>query len=369
MSSPGGAASPIVLGQIEPLGYHFDTELGAAQAAAEINGAGGLLGGRPLHLELRDDRADPQTALAEVRALLAVGVSSFVGSSFSNSSLAVIPEVERARVPYVAPAAADELVDPVRPFVFITPPTARTAAEQLLRYCRDHGLRRLVLGYDGHSLFSRTGVRRQRALADSYGVAVVAEHPVSVETTDFGPLLATVAQSRAQALLAWLGGPAAPALTRQYASSGVGVPLLMSHVAATPRYLRDAGPAAEGVIVATTLAAVAPTLPDSAFRDSALAMRGRYLAAHGMAPAQNALDGYSAVRLIAAAIESAGSAAPERIRRALERLTLSTPEGVYRYSPTNHRGLDPEDMAIAVVRGGDFAVTDWSRRSLAERLR
>ncbi|HEX4249793.1 MAG TPA: ABC transporter substrate-binding protein, partial [Pseudonocardia sp.] len=143
----GAGAEPVLIGEIEPLGYRFGTDLGAAQAVAEVNAAGGVLGGRPLRIELRDDEADPAVAVARLRELVRLGVRAFVGSSYSNSALAVLDEVGRAGIPYLSAGAADAQVDPVRPYVFMTPPTAGVVAEQLLRYFRASGMTRMAVAH------------------------------------------------------------------------------------------------------------------------------------------------------------------------------------------------------------------------------
>jgi branched-chain amino acid transport system substrate-binding protein len=75
------------------------------------------------------------------------------------------------------------------------------------------------------------------------------------------------------------------------------------------------------------------------------------------------------VQLIAAAIKQAGNANPQDIQRALSNLTLLTPEGEYRYTPQDHAGLGVDDVAITVVRGGEFVPTDWSQQQLANTLK
>ena len=55
----------------------------------------------------------------------------------------------------------------------------------------------------------------------------------------------------------------------------------------------------------------------------------------------------------------------EKIRSALEGLTLTTPNGTYHYSATNHAGLTAKYIAIDVVKGGKIQATDWAQTELA----
>ena len=120
---------PILLGQVasrtgnNPGG--LDNEQGAALAATQINAAGGLLGGRHIELRVEDDQTQAGRAIAAVERLARQGVSAIIGTSFSNASLAVIPTAEHARIPYISTGAADAQVEPVHPYIYMTPLTGQ----------------------------------------------------------------------------------------------------------------------------------------------------------------------------------------------------------------------------------------------------
>jgi branched-chain amino acid transport system substrate-binding protein len=363
---------PILLGQIasrtgnNPGGK--DNERGAALAAAQINAAGGVLGGRPIELRVEDDQTQVGPAVAAFERLASYGVSAVVGTSFSNASLAVIPSADRAGIPYISTGAADAQVEPVRAYIYMTPLTGQLVAEQLLRYLRFKGVKKLAVIYDADSQFARSSWAKQRAMLARYAIEVVAEQAVKVDTTDFGPAIDAASSSGAQALMAWVTGPPAIGLAKRYRRSGANLPLYLSHGAASPAFVEAVADAAEGVTVATALAAVASQLPDSDIRRAALAMTQSYENAHGHLPSQFAIDGYVAVKLIAAAIEQAGSDAPAAIRAALDRLSLVTPQGEYRYSQANHSGLETDDVAITEIWKGRFTLTDWSKERLVQLI-
>ena len=368
----GHAASqqrPIVLGQVvsrtgnNPGG--LDNEQGAALAAAQINASGGLLRGRQIELRVEDDQTQAAPAIAAVERLAREGVSAIVGTSFSNASLAVIPTAERARIPYISTGAADAQVEPVHPYIYMTPLTGQLVAEQLLRYLHSKGVTKLAVIYDADSQFARNGWAKQRAMLARYAIELVAEQSVKVGTTDFGPALRAASSSGAQALMAWVTGPPAVGLAKDHGRSGVHLPLYLTHGAASPAFVQAVGGAAEGITVATALATVAPQLPESNTRQVALAMTQSFEKAYGHPPSQFAIDGYVAVKLVAAAIEQAGSDEPAAVQRALDRLDLVTPQGEYTYSPTDHSGLRVDDVAVTEIRQGHFVLTAWSKERLA----
>nr|WP_281291900.1 hypothetical protein [Streptomyces tailanensis] len=67
---------------------------------------------------------------------------------------------------------------------------------------------------------------------------------------------------------------------------------------------------------------------------------------------------------MAAAIEKAKSTDHEKIRQAMEELTLTTPNGTYRYSEKDHSGLSPDYISVNTVTDGTFVPTVWSKSEL-----
>ncbi|MBB1156948.1 ABC transporter substrate-binding protein [Amycolatopsis dendrobii] len=355
---------PVVLGQVvsrtgtNPGGC--DNERGARLAVDELNAAGGLLG-QPVELVVADDRTSPAHAVKAFAEVVQAPVAGVVGTSFSNASLAIIPAAETVRVPYVSTGAADSQVDPVRPFAFMTPPTASAVAEQLLRYCRAHGLAKVALVGDENSVFARTGLGKHLDLAPGHGVEWTHIERFPMGTTEFAALFERVRGSGAQAVMAWVTGPPAVELVRQRPRD---LPLLMSHGNSDRRFLDLAGPAAEGVVAAASLGVVARDLPESPVRDAAVALANAFEARHGYAPSLYTVDGYTAVKLLAAAVAAAGSADPSQVRDALEAVEVITPQGEYRYTATDHHGLTARHVAVTVVDGGRFVPTPWCRDEL-----
>jgi branched-chain amino acid transport system substrate-binding protein len=349
----------VVLGQVvsqtgtNPGGV--DNERGARLAVDELNAAGGLLG-QPVELVVADDRTDPAHAVTAFAEVVQARVAGVVGTSFSNASLAIIPEAERAEVPYVSTGAADSQVEPVRPYAFMTPPTATAVAEQLLRYCRARGLTKVALVGDEHSAFARTGLGKHLDLAPDHGVDWSHVEQFPMASKEFAAMFERVQDSGAQAVMAWVTGPPAVELVRQRPGD---LPLLMSHGNSDRRFLDVTGPAAEGVVAAASLGVVARDLPESPVRNAAVALADAFEASHGYFPSLYAVDGYSAVKLLAAAVTAAGSADPRRVRDALEEIEVTTPQGEYRYTATDHHGLTARHVAVTVVDGGRFVPTPW----------
>lgn len=362
---------PIIVGQVTSLtGSNYmglENRDGAQLAVEQLNDAGGILG-RPVELRIEDDASLPQGAVDAYCRLVDRGAVAVIGTSFSNASLAVLPHTELHRVVYVSTGAAHTQVDPVWPYVFMTPPTGQLVATQLLRYLGDSEVADLAVVFDADSVFNREAWAAQQEMLAQFRIEAVTVEAVRVDTQDFGPALRAVAGSGAQAIMAWVTGPPAVGLARAFRAAGLSMPMVAGLGAASPAFVSAVGAQADGIVVATSLVSVRQDLPLSATRTAIDSFVEPFVRRHDAPPSQFAVDGYTATMLIAAAVEAAGTDAPDAIRRAMESLSCRTPEGQYNFSATDHCGLVADDVAVAIIRDGAFRLTEWSRDRLRAHL-
>src|ERR1700730_9199860 len=93
-------------------------------AVDEINKAGGV-NGHPLQVTILDDESNPTTAVNAVRKLLDQHPVALIGSSLTQTSLAMIPLTQAAKVPLISLASSSQVIQPVaeRQWVFTLPIT------------------------------------------------------------------------------------------------------------------------------------------------------------------------------------------------------------------------------------------------------
>ncbi len=368
-SSGSGGSEPVKVGVIVSLTGNY-APLGSEDrksielAVQQINDKGGLLG-RKIELTVKDDKSQPDQSVLAFNELKGAGVVAVIGSPFSNSALATIPQVDRAKIPYISLTPADEQVNPVHPYVFVVPATSGTYAERILQYYQAQKYTKVAVAYDTKSSYAQAGFAGMQAKAATYGVSLVATEQFQTTTTEFSAVLNRVKASGAQALTVWATGPPAVAFAKQYPTAGLDIPLMFTGAQASTLWLQPTGAAAEGVYVASSVSVVSDALPAGALKQAIDEMATPFAAKHGYPPPQFAGDGYTGVKLLAAAVTGAQSTDPEKIRSALEGLTLTTPNGTYRYSATDHAGLAATYIAVAVVKDGKFQATDWARDQLA----
>jgi branched-chain amino acid transport system substrate-binding protein len=110
----GPARADILIGMAGPLTgknawYGEQMERGAAQAVADQNAAGGVLGER-VELITVDDFCDPAQAVAAANKLVSDGVVFVVGHFCSHSSIPASAVYEAARVLMISPTSTNPML-------------------------------------------------------------------------------------------------------------------------------------------------------------------------------------------------------------------------------------------------------------------
>ncbi|MGB3444054.1 MAG: ABC transporter substrate-binding protein [Actinophytocola sp.] len=367
--SSAGGDGPIRVGQIVSLTGNYsplgsENKKSVELAVDKVNREGGVLG-RQLEVVVKDDKSQPDQSVLAFNGLGDDDVAAVIGSPFSNSALATIPLVDREEIPYLSLTPADEQVEPVHPYVFVVPATSGTYAERILQYLKATGVSTVAVAHDTRSSYAVAGYEGMRDDASRFGIDIVADEEFQTDATEFGSVFGHVRGSKAQALVVWATGAPAVALTKQYASAGLDIPLVLTGAQASKLFLEPVGAAAEGVIVASSIGVVGPELPSGKQKASIDELTTAFSDEHGYPPPQFAQDGWSAVQLLVAAIEKAGSTEPAAIRDALEGLRLVTPNGEYAYAKDDHAGLGPQFISVNTVTQGAFRPTEWAGTQLA----
>jgi branched-chain amino acid transport system substrate-binding protein len=336
-------------------------------AVEQINADGGLLG-KKVVLETRDDQTLPDKSVLAYNDLKSLNVVAVIGSAFSNSALATLPFAERDGIPYLSLTPAEEQVLPIKRFGFVIPALSVAFAERYLEYMQAEKITKIAVAHDSKGAYAVSGYSATKSLATKYGVEVVRDEVFESATSDFSPIFTHIKESGAQAFLFWGTGPSGVTVAKQYAATKPKIPLFMTPSQASKLWLEPVGDAAEGVTVMSSIGVVGDHLPEGPQKKVISAMSVPFAQKFGYPPPQFAQDGYSASLLLFEAIKKAQSADRGKIRDALEQLTLLTPNGLYRYSATDHSGLSREYVSINVVKGGQFTPVPWAKEQLVRTV-
>ena len=111
----------------------------------EINDKGGV-NGQKIELIVYDDNGDPNKARTFATRLVEKDqVVAIIGGTTTGATMAVIPVVEEAKIPFISLAGAIEIIDPVKKWVFKTPHTDRMACAKIFDDIKKRGLRKIAL--------------------------------------------------------------------------------------------------------------------------------------------------------------------------------------------------------------------------------
>lgn len=372
----GGSSSsskgPIKLGLIVSLTGNYaplgsEDKKAVELAVEQQNAAGGLLG-RKIQIVFRDDKTAPDQAVLAFNDIKGQSLTAVIGPVFSNAALAVEPLAQRNKIPYQSLAPATEQVNPIKSYVFVTPALSSMYAERYLQYLKAKGLTKLATAYDSKSGYAVAGHAAVKQLASKYGVQIVQDDSFETTTTDFSPIFTHVRSSAAQAFMFWGTGAPGVIVAKQYAASGLKLPLMLTGSQASKLWLGPVGSAAEGVTVESAIGVVGDYLPDGPQKQIISKMATPYQQKYGYAPPQFAQDGYSAALLVFKAIENAKSTDHAKIQKAMESMKLVTPNGLFQYSPADHSGLNPTYISVNTVTKGAFVPTDWAKAQLTQTV-
>jgi branched-chain amino acid transport system substrate-binding protein len=369
--SSGGQADPIKVGLIVSLTGNY-TPLGSEDkkavelAVEQVNAQGGLLG-RKVELVTRDDKTAPDQGIVAYNQIKGE-IDALIGPVFSNSALAVEPLAQRDRMPYLSLAPAQEQVEPIKSYIFVTPALSSMYAERYLQYIQAEGIKTVAVAWDSKSAYSVSGHESMVELAPKYGVTIAVDEPYETTTSDFSALFTHVRDSKAEALVFWGSGAPGVTAAKQYVASGLETPLFLTASQASKLWLEPMGAQAEGMTVQSAIGVVGDHLPEGKQKQVIDQMAKPFQQKHGYPPPQFAQDGYSASLLLFEAIRKANSTDKTKIQQALETMDLITPNGRFRYSPTDHSGLSPEFISVNTVKNGQFVPTEWAKEQLTKTV-
>lgn len=360
-SAAAHAAAPIVIGISAEYGVKGSwaaqaIEKGVKLAQAEINAKGGLLGGRQLQIETRDDRGVPARGMDNLKELAAVPdiVAVFCGR-FSPVAIEQVAVANREHLLLLDPwAAADGIAnnggDPN--YVFRLSLTDTWAMNALGEYARRKNWKRLAL-FVPNTAWGRSSLAAFDAYAAKHGGLRSDNYWYNFGDSEFSEKLLQASERGASAILLIANETEGALVVQQMAALPQNRRLpLISHWGITGgNFALAAGKALQAVDL--------QVVQTFSFHDARTARAKRVAAAYqgqfGEDVAQlQAVAGfahaYDLTHLLALAITKAGTSEREAVRTALE--NLGPYAGLLRdyprpFSPANHEALDRSQVFLA----------------------
>lgn len=340
-----------------PASYLGDPELKTLKLYIDQINAQGGLAGKKLELIHYDDGGDANQARTFVKRLIENdGVDLILGGTTTGTTMAAIPLVERAELPFISMAGGIEITEPVKKWVFKTPQSDRMAAEKVLEDMKKRGLKNIAL-ISGTGGFGRSGREQTLKVAPDYGIEIVADETYGPKDTDMTAQLTKIKNTPGiQAVLNFDFGQGPAIVTKNYAQLGIDLPLYQSHGAASNSYIELAGPAAEGVRISASALLIADKLPANDIQKKVLVdYKNAYEKTYNSPVSTFGAYAYDALMISADAIKRAGSSDKAKVRDAIEKTQgYVGATGTVNMSAKDHMGLDLTSFRILEIKDGTW---------------
>ena len=354
------AAEPIKIGAIYNLtgaqaSLDAPSANGAKLAIKEINAAGGLLG-RPVELALYDGKTDAATiGNAATQLTESEKVVAMLGFSDSDQTLAAAPIAAKAGVVFVTSGATSpKLPEQVPDYLYMACFGDNVQAAAGAEYA--HNTLKAKTAY----LLIDKGMEYTLLLGKYFkerftelGGNVILEDTYQTGDKDFSAQITELKAAGAMPDVLFIssGPDDIGTIVKQFRDAGVDKPLFGGDAYDTPLLVQIAGKGAENTYF-TTHSLMDATLGSNAVKQFIAAYQAQF-----MAPPENAFAGlgYDTVKLIADAIERAGSADPKAIREALAQTKdLPGVTGAITFQPGSR--IPQKGITVILVKDDKFTL-------------
>jgi branched-chain amino acid transport system substrate-binding protein len=321
------------------------------------------IGGVPLKVIVLDDGGDPTNATTNARRFVTDSKADvIIGSSTTPPAVAVSNVANEAGIPHIALAPFPITPDRAKWSVDMPQPVP-IMGKVLYEHMKAHNVK--TVGYIGYSdSYGDLWFNDFKAQGMLVGLSVADEERFArPDTSVTGQVLKLLAANPDAVLIGASGTAAALPQTALHERGYKGL-IYQTHGAASMDFIRIAGPAAEGVIMASGPVMSPETQPDSALtKKPGLALNGAYEAKYGPNSrsqfAGHAYDAFEVLkRVIPAALKTAKPGTPEfreAIRQAfLSEREIAASQGVYNFTEKDRYGLDDRSRILLTVKDGKY---------------
>lgn len=335
LSLTGGAAS-----------YGASQQKGLELAAEHLKQKGGVT----YDLKVEDDATDPRQGITVFEKLIEDQVSVIIGPTLSNGAFQAQPIAQEEKVPVLAISNTAEGITAQGDYIFrdsltegqVIPQTITTAKEK-------YGLKRVVVMYSNDDAFTESGYKVFAASLDKDGVEIADTLTFSKADTDFRALLTEAKGLNPDAIVVSGLIEAAVPLVTQARELGIEVPIIGGNGFNNPALMKQAGAAAEGVVVGAAWNSASDNPENTAFLKA-------FQDKNQAAPDQFAAQAYAAMTIIDAAVRSACNGEREAIKTGFGTID-DLPTVLGEVTLNDQRDVE-HDAVVQVVKDGKFTVLE-----------
>jgi len=343
----GGAVIGAALSLTGPAASYGAQQRAGIQAALdEVNQGGGA----KLSVLIEDDASTKEQGITVFQKFINRDkVSAIIGPTLSNTASAADPLAQQAKVPVlgISNTAATGITD-IGNYIWrdslteaqVIPGAFKKAQEKLQ-------FKSAGVLYGNDDVFTKAGYDvMQKALADQ-GVKVVGTQTFAKPDRDYNAQLTALIAAKPDVLVVSALADNAASIVAQARQRGWTGPVLGGNGFNSPAFIKNAGAAAEGVMVGTSWNSLSQ---DPANQKFLAAMKKA-----GVNPDQFSAQAYTGVIILAEAIrQSGGKTGREDIEAGLGKLKdLETPLGKFSFAPGRDAQHEP---SVQQVKDGKFQI-------------
>lgn len=333
---------------------------GLTIAIDEINGKGGVLGGRKLELVVRDDEGNPSKGVTIARELVErEKVAAVFGGLHTTVALAQVPVWHELTTPYMgAWAAGTNITRNGRTpnYVFRVSASDDYVDRFLVRYATE----RLRKGKPGLLLENTAWGQSNEAGLTKWlgekGVKAVGVEKFNWNDPDMSPQLLRLKGAGADLVMLVANAPEGAQVVKSRAKVGWEVPILSHWGISGGRFAELTGELSDGVVFIQTYSFFGRQNERGQYVLRQLREKFGVKGPEEVTAPVGTANAYDGLHLVALAIEQAKSADGPKVRDALESLRAEYAGLVKTYrrpfTPEQHDALTDRDYLMVVWKGG-----------------
>lgn len=324
--------------------YGESQQNGLKLALKDLNAKDGV----KYDLKIEDDGTDPKQAIGVFEKFVGDGTSAVIGPTLSNTAFQAQPIAQDGGMPVLAISNTAAGITEQGDFIFRDSLTEGQVIPQTIEAAtKKFDLKNVVVMYSNDDAFTESGYKVMAESLKDQGVDVVDTLKFSVKDTDFRSLLTAAKESKPDAIVVSALIEAAIPLVTQARELGIDAPIIGGNGFNNPQLMKDAGAAAEGVVVGAAWNSASESPENTAFMKE-------YEDEYGAGPDQFAAQAYTGLLVLDHAVRVNCSGERTDVQDGLTQVKdLKTPLG----SLTINKDRDAEHNAVVqIVEDGKFAV-------------
>jgi branched-chain amino acid transport system substrate-binding protein len=324
---------------------------GVQLAVDEINAAAGNEGVKLVPI-FDDDASTPQQGINVFNKFInADKVALIIGPTLSNTAQVADRIAQQAGVPVLAISNTAKGITEIGDYIFrdsltemvVIPNTIKVAKEQL-------GVKKVALLYGNDDAFTKAGYEAFKKSLEDAGITILNEQTFAKGDRDFSPQLTQIKGQNPDAIVVSALAEEASGIVSQARQLDIpkSIPIIGGNGFNSPSFIKNAGEAAEGVIVGASWNTTSASPLNQKFVAD-------YSSKYGSPPDQFAAQAYAGVYIAYHALSKAPTPDERKsIRDQLAQIkNMDTVLG--KFSFTEGRDADYQPV-VQIVKGGKFVV-------------